>query len=191
VSHRLAAVLVACLALGVAGCGGGESSPSVTPPATSPSSSTSGPPGTPTPAATGRKVDLAAFTARAPKGFRYDNSLAKEFVSASSPDYETFEVDYSDLTIFPGADTDYMAKLTAKNGDWRPRPTIADPVQFAGATWYHLTGPIGQGRHLEEYGTVVQGATAPRLVKVSFEMKSTHARRAKLVGSVLASVRLK
>jgi hypothetical protein len=190
VSPRLGVALVACLALGVAGCGGGDSSPSTTPPATSPSAS-SGPPGTPIAPATGRKVDLAAFTARAPKGFRYDNSLAKEFVSSSSPDYDTFEVEYSDLTIFPGADTDYMARLTVKNGDWKPKPTIAAPVQFADATWYHLTGPIGQGRHLEEYGTVVQGATAPRLVKVSFEMKSTQARRRQLVSSVLASVRLK
>jgi hypothetical protein len=40
----------------------------------------------------GRKVDLAAFTARTPKGLRYDNSLAKEFGSSSSPDYDTFEV---------------------------------------------------------------------------------------------------
>jgi hypothetical protein len=139
----------------------------------------------------GRKVDLAAFSARTPRGFRYDHSLAQEFVSSSSPDYDTFEVDYSDLTIFPGAGTGYMAKLTVRNGDWHPKPAVAAPVHFAGATWYHLTGPVGRGRHLEEYGTVVQGTSAPRLVKVSFEMRSIPARRAKLVASVLATVRLK
>jgi hypothetical protein len=188
--HGLGATLVACLALALAGCGSGSSG-SATPPANpppSPTASSSGPAVVP---AAGRKVDLAAFTARAPQGFRYDDSLAQEFVSASSRDYDTFEVEYSDITIFPGAGTHYMAKLTVKNGDWHPKPTIAAPVHFADATWYHLVGRIGGGKHLEEYGTVVQGASAPRLVKVSFEMKSTPARRARLVASVLATVRLK
>ncbi len=194
-SRRAGPSLVACvclaLALGLAACGGSDSSGSAGAPATSPAPPTASSSAPAVVPASGRKVDLAAFTARTPRGFRYDNTLAKEFVSSSSPDYDTSEVEYSDLTIFPGAGTGYMAKLTARNGDWHPRPTIAAPVHFAGATWYHLTGPIGQGRHLEEYGTVVQGESAPRLVKVSFELKGTLARRTTLVSSVLATVRLK
>jgi hypothetical protein len=200
VSHRLgnhhrrrrrtpSLALLACLSLTAAGCGGGGSSGSAAPASTSPSSpssptaSASGPAVVP---ADGRKVDLEAFTARTPQGFDYDNSLAKEIVFSASRDYGT-EVTYSDITVYPGTSNGFAARLSVKNSDWNPKPTVADPVSFAGVTWYHLTGPIGKGQHLEEFGSV----QSSRLVKVSFEMDGSPAQRKKLVASVLATVHLK
>jgi hypothetical protein len=185
--RRTALALVACAATALAGCGGGDSSEATGPSSTAPASpSTSTSPSVAP--AEGRRVDLAAFTARTPQGFDYDNSLAKEIVFSGSRDYAQ-EVTYSDITVFPGTSNRFAARLSIRNSDWDPKPSIAGSVTFAGATWYHLTGPIGKGQHLEEFGTVTPGSS--RLVKLSFEMKGPAARRRELVDSVLATVHLK
>lgn len=181
--------LLASLALAVAGCGGDDPSDTTAPPSGSPTSPGPSTSSTPTvKPASGRKVSLAALTARTPQGFDYDNSLAKEIVFSASRDYRT-EVTYSDITVFPGTSNRFAARLSIKNSDWNPKPTIAPSVELAGTRWYHLIGPIGKGQHLEEFGTVT--ADSSRLVKVSFEMTGSAAQRKELVESVLATVRLK
>jgi hypothetical protein len=187
--------LVLALALALAGCGDSSSGAGGSPGPGS--ASTSSPSSVPTSAspsvkpATGRKVDMAAFTARTPKGYDFDNSLAKEIVFAGSPDFRS-QITYSDVSVFPGSELRFLARLTIKNSDWHPKPRLAAPVRFAGARWYHLTGPIGRGRHLEDFGTVVTGPSAvPRLVRLSFELTGIPQERRRLVASVLATVRLK
>lgn len=131
-------------------------------------------------------MSLAAFTARTPHGFDYDNSLAKEIVFSSSRD-TLQNLEYSDVTVYPGTSNSFAARLSIKNSSWAPKPSVAAPVTVDGARFYHLTGPVGHGVRLDEYGSV-QGS---RLVKISFELRGTRAQRQHLVDSVLATVRLK
>jgi hypothetical protein len=187
----LVGVLGAAVAATVlAGCGSGSSSSVADPPSstspTSPSSPTSSDTAPAVDPASGRRVDLLAFTARTPHGFDYDNSLAKEIVFSSSRDLDQ-NLEYSDVTIYPGTSNAFAARLSVKNSSWHPKPRIADPVTIDGAEFYHLTGPVGEGVRLDEYGSV-QGA---RLVKLSFELTGPASQRRKLVDSVLATVHLK
>ena len=178
-------VLLACLALSPAGCGGGSSGaadPSSSG-ATSPSASSTSPAVDP---ADGRKVSLAAFTARTPVGYDYDDSLAREIVFSSSRDLAQ-EITYSDVSVYPGTTNRFAARLTIKNSSWQPDPRIGAPVTVAGVTWYHLSGPVGDGRYLEDFGTVQNS----RLIRISFQLQAPPARRKTLVDSVLATVRLK
>jgi hypothetical protein len=186
VTRRTTCLLGGALAATVlAGCGGGSSSPAADPP-TSPTSAGSSPTPPAVEPASGRPVDLLAFTARTPHGFDYDNSLAKEIVFSSSRDV-TQNIEYSDVTIFPGTSNGFAARLSVKNSSWHPKPTMAAPVTIDGATFYHLTGPVGDGVRLDEYGSVQDA----RLVKLSFELQGPPAQRKKLVDSVLATVHLK
>jgi hypothetical protein len=183
--RRTTTLGVVGLGLCLAGCGGGSSS-SAADPATSPSTADSSPTAPAVEPASGRKVDLLAFTARTPKGFDYDNSLAKEIVFSSSRDVKQ-NIEYSDVTIYPGTSNAFAARLSVKNSSWDPKPTAAAAVTIDGATFYHLTGPVGDGVHLDEYGSVQDA----RLVKLSFELEGPATQRKKLVDSVLATVRLK
>ena len=182
-SRALLASLV-CLAPLVAGCGGDDSSRAVE----STSSPTSG--ATPSaPAADpagGRKVSLAAFSAHTVEGYDYDNSLAREIVFSSSRDLGQ-DITFSDVTVYPGTSTATAMRLTIKNSSWQPTPRIASPVTIDGERWYHLTGPIGDGKHLEDFGIVYDS----RLVRISFELTAAPAKREQIVDSVLATVDLK
>jgi len=176
--------VLGCLALGAGGCGDGSSS--AADPPTSPDSTDSSPTAPAVEPASGRKVDLLAFSARTPRGFDYDNSLAKEIVFSSSRDVRQ-NIEYSDVTVFPGTSNALAARLSTKNSSWNPKPTVADPVTIDGATFYHLTGPVGDGVRLDEYGSV----RGSRLVKISFELQGSAAQRQELVESVLATVQLR
>jgi hypothetical protein len=176
---------LAVLGLLLAGCGGGSSSSSADPPS-SPGPSGSSPTAPAVDPASGRPVDLIAFTARTPQGYDYDNSLAKEIVFSSSRD-ALQNIEYSDVTVFPGTSNAFAARLSVRNSSWDPKPTSAAPVTIDGATFYHLTGPVGDGVRLDEYGSVQDS----RLVKISFELEGPVTSRQKLVDSVLATVRLK
>jgi hypothetical protein len=177
--------LVCGLALAAGGCGGGSSSTAAPGSPSSPTSATSSPSATVEPAA-GRTVDLEAFTARVPQGYRYDDSLAREIVFATSPDLDQ-RVMYSDVTVYPGTSNAAAARIAVRaSTSWKPDPRIAAPVSLAGARWYHLTGPVGHGVHLDQFGSVQDS----RLVKVSFELTGPPAQRQKLIDSVLATVHL-
>jgi hypothetical protein len=179
-------VVLGCLALGAAGCGGDPSSSSAVDPPSSPPTTGSSSTAAAVEPASGRRVSLLAFTARVPQGFDYDNSLAKEIVFSSSRDVKQ-NIEYSDVTVYPGTSNAFAARLSVKNSSWHPKPTVATPVTIDGATFYHLTGPVGNGVRLDEYGSVQDA----RLVKLSFELEGPAARRKKLVASVLATVHLK
>jgi len=176
---------VVLVGLCLAGCGGGSSGSAGDPPS-APGSAGSSPPAPGIEPASGRKVDLLAFTARTPQGYDYDNSLAKEIVFSSSRDVLQ-NIEYSDVTVFPGTSNAFAARLSIKNSSWNPEPRTASPVTIDGARFYHLTGPVGEGVRLDEYGSVQES----RLVKISFELEGPEAQRQRLVDSVLATVRLK
>jgi hypothetical protein len=179
--------LAICLAAGAAGCGGGSSSTAGPAMRDSPSATDSSPGRPAVPPAAGRRVDLEALTARVPQGYSFDNSLAKEIVFSHSHDLEQNQM-YSDVTVYPGTSNAFAARLAVRNStSWDPKPRIAAPVSFAGSRWYHLSGPVGQGAHLDQFGSVQDA----RLVKVSFELHGPPATRQRLIDSVLATVHLK
>jgi hypothetical protein len=131
-------------------------------------------------------VSLAALTARTVDGYDYDDSLAKEVVFSSSRDLRQ-DLTFSDVTVYPGTSNARAARLTVKNSSWARRPRTAAPVTIDGERWYHLTGPVGEGKHLDDFGVVHDS----RLVRVSFELTAPAPKRAEIVASVLATVDLK
>jgi hypothetical protein len=177
------------LAASVAGCGSSShgmadpSSPSTHTSSSSPSPSRTAPANPP---ATGPKVALTAFSVRAPGGYRLDHSFGKEIVFASDP-HLLQELTFSDTSIFPGTSNAAAAHLSIENNDWSRKPRTAAPVTLQGRRFYHLTGPVGQGKYVDEYGSV-QGA---RVVTLTFETVLSRAARQRLVGSVLETLRLK
>jgi hypothetical protein len=177
--------LLASCALGLSGCGGDDSAGAGGPSsrATTPSATSSLPTVHP---ADGRRISLAALSARTLDGYDYDNSLAKEIVFSSSHDLGQ-DITFSDVTVYPGTSNATAARLTIKNSSWNPEPHTSAPVTIDGEQWYHLTGPVGHGKHLEDYGTV----HASRLVRISFELTGPASKRQSIVDSVLATVRLK
>ncbi|HET8664380.1 MAG TPA: hypothetical protein VFM08_08705 [Nocardioides sp.] len=187
---RTALVGLTGLVLVLAGCGSDDSSraadrpTSASSPASPPTASGGNPP-TIEPA-DGHRIELAALSARTVRGFDHDTSLAKEVVFSSSRDLRQ-QLTFSDVTVYPGTTNATAARLTAKNSSWRRRPRTASPVTMDGARWYHLTGPVGDGTYLEDYGTVHDS----RLVRISFELTGPPSKRLAIVSSVLATVRLR
>ena len=180
--------LLGCLTALPAGCGGGSSSRATDPTSAPTSGATSSvsPTAPSVQPADGRKISLAALTARTLDGFDYDNSLAKEIVFSSSRDLRQ-DITFSDITVYPGTSNARAARLTITNSSWRPKPRTASPVTIDGERWYHLTGPIGDGKHLEDFGTVHDS----RLVRISFELTAPPSKRRQIVDAVLATVALK
>jgi hypothetical protein len=187
--HRRRTASLAALAILVpmlAGCGDGDSSRAVDPTSTpAPPTASGGSPPRVEPAS-GRRISLAAVTARTVDGYGYDDSLAKEIVFSSSRDLGQ-DLTFSDVTVYPGTTNARAARLTIRNSSWQRAPRAAPSVTIDGEPWYHLTGPIGGGTYLEDYGTVHDS----RLVRISFELTASAAKRAQIVASVLATVRLR
>lgn len=169
----------------LAGCGDSDSSSTASPPSGTPSPTASGSPPRVEPAS-GRRISLAALTVHTVEGYDYDNSLAKEIVFSSSRDLGQ-DLTFSDISVYPGTSNARAARLTIKNSFWHRRPRTASPVTIDDEQWYHLTGPIGEGKHLEDFGTVHDS----RLVRISFELTGPASKRAGIVASVLATVDLK
>jgi hypothetical protein len=177
-------VVLACLVPVLTACGDADPSRAADPSSAPPTASGGSPPrGEP---ASGRKISLAALTAGTIDGYDYDHSLAKEVVFSGSHDLGQ-DLTFSDVTVYPGTTNSRAARLTIKNSSWKRRPSTAPPVTIDGEPWYHLTGPIGEGKHLEDYGTVHDS----RVVRISFELTAPAPKRAQIVVSVLATVELK
>jgi hypothetical protein len=177
----------------VAGCGGGSSSsvPSASgtatsPPVSAPTATTPAGPGgahTSYPPATGSRISLRTFTARAPHGWTLDRSFGSHVVFAGRGNDE---IEFSELT-FPQTSLRAMAKIARDGGTWQRKPAIRAPVTIDGTRFYHLAGPVGGGRRVEEFGAVRD----LRRMKVSFELTGSPRAATELVGSVLATVRVR
>lgn len=181
----------------LAGCGGSSSSPPTaggsssptaptssasTSPSPSASSTPSGPFGAVAPA-TGPRLKLSTFTVRAPRGWQVDRSFGSHVVFA---DKDAAEIEFSDLS-FPDVSLEAMAKVARDGGHWPRKPRILPPVTIDGTEFYRLSGDVGGGMHVEEFGAV----TRLRRMKLSFELDQSAAVARKLVGSVLATFRLR
>jgi hypothetical protein len=131
-------------------------------------------------------VRLDRFTARAPVGWLLDHSFGKEIVFASDRHFVN-ELSYSDTSIYPGTSLARAERIVARNDDWTGAPKVGSRVTIDGTTFFHLSGPAGQGRRYEVYGHPVGG----RLVQLGFKTGVPPALREHLIASVLASVRLR
>jgi hypothetical protein len=165
------------------GCGGADASSIAASPSGPPPTASASPPSVEP--ASGRRISLAVLSARTIDGYDYDSSLAKEIVFSSSRGLGQ-DLTFSDVTVYPGTSNARAARLTVKNSSWEHRPHTGSPVTIDGEQWYHLTGPIGEGKHLDDFGIVYDS----RLVRISFELTAPAPRRAQIVASVLATVDL-
>jgi hypothetical protein len=127
---------------------------------------------------------MAKFSANAPSGWRVDRTFGHHIRFAD--DDRLGEIEYSDVAFYPGTSLDKAARLSISNGSWDPAPRIGKHVTIDGDAFYHLSGPVGDGIHLEEYA-VVRGSS---LVKISFSLTAKPATRARIVGSVLETLQL-
>ncbi|WP_151083734.1 hypothetical protein [Nocardioides cynanchi] len=186
--------VLAALVLGATGCGG-SSSGSAEPPTSAGTGSTtpSGGPSPPSPstgptvpAAGGPKVVLTRFTARAPAGWRLDHSFGREIVFASDRHFVN-ELSYSDTSIYPGTSPARAERIVARNDDWSGSQQARPRVSLDGRTFFHLTGPAGQGQWYDVYAS----PDGDRLLQLGFKTDVARPRRERLVASVLASFRLR
>jgi hypothetical protein len=130
-------------------------------------------------------VSLTRFTVRAPAGWRLDHSFGKEIVFASDRHFVN-ELSFSDTSIYPGTSPARAERTVARNDDWTRAPKVGSHVTVDGATFFHLSGPAGQGRWYDVYASP-DGA---RLLQLGFKTAVRRAQREHLVASVLASVRV-
>lgn len=78
-------------------------------------------------------------------------------------------------------------RIVARNDDWTRAPKVGSHVTIDGSTFFHLAGPTGQGRWYDVYAS----PDGDRLLHFGFKTAVRRAQRKHLVGSVLASVRLR
>jgi hypothetical protein len=129
-------------------------------------------------------VALPKFGANAPSGWHIDRSFGHNIQFAEND--RLGRIEFSDFAFYPGTSLHKAARLSISGSSWDPQPTIGKHVLIDGDAFYHLSGPVGDGTHLEEYGAV-RGSS---LVKISFSLTATPPARARIVGSVLETLRL-
>jgi hypothetical protein len=182
---RTASLGLAALALVAAGCGSSGSSASSSPgtsTSTSPSGSPTGPSYRP---AGGPQVKLRSFTARAPARWKLDRSFGRAIVFANDPHFRD-EITFSDSSIYPGTSLSRAERIVGRDDTWRRTPESLPRVMIAGETFFHLAGPAAAGSWYEVYGHV----SGARVLELAFETDEPKPVRERLIGSVLATVRL-
>jgi hypothetical protein len=170
---RRAPIALAATALLLSGCGGPDDTASGEPGATdapSPTSTSSTDGDTTTEGdepASGRPIETTYFTARAPRGFDVD---------VEDPDFSAYASDRSgrteiDVTMVPTYGNDFtlrqLARQVVRTQTWSRSPRLADETTLGGEPAYHLTGPVGGGRHTETYGVAHQDTHVVVIVESS------------------------
>jgi len=149
-------------------------------------SSPPSPTGPAVPAAGGPKVTLTRFTARAPAGWRLDHSFEREIVFASDRHFVN-ELSYGDTSIYPGTSLARAERIVARNDGWSGSPKAGPRVTLDGRTFFHLSGPAGQGQWYDVYAH----PDGDRLLQLGFRTDVPKPKRERLVASVLASFHLR
>lgn len=127
---------------------------------------------------------MAGLRVNAPRGWKVDKTFGHHIRFADGG--RLGEIEFSDLAFYPGTSLDRAARLSLGNSSWHPLPLVRPHVLLATDEFYHLSGPVGGGTHLEEYAAV-RGSS---LVKISFQLTAPPATRARIVGSVLETLQL-
>ena len=202
--NRLTGTAVGCglaLVLLLSGCGGGsDASAGPTDPASSssdaadsPSSAPStdeSPSSTPTVVpATGPLLKQEHATMNAPTGYRRQPDMVPFETSAGSKQLGSIDVvSLSQMPWGDDANLDEAVRLTIKTS-WPdgPRPKRLEDVDLDGVPAFHLAGPAGEYKVLEEYGALYDGD----LVHFTFVLDNINskAKRRAAIESALATVR--
>jgi hypothetical protein len=195
--RRTASLGLAAVALVTAGCGSPSSdstraeAPSSGPssaPSSQPSSESPTPPssGTSYPRAAGPEVMLQSFTARAPSRWTLDHGFGRSIVFADDPHFRD-EFTFSDTSIYPGTPLARAERIVSRDDTWTHPPRRLPRVVLDGETFFHLAGPAAGRNRYDVYAHVA----GSRLVELAFQTDESRAVRQRLIGSVLATVRLR
>ncbi|MFC4785547.1 hypothetical protein ACT8ZV_13790 [Nocardioides sp. MAHUQ-72] len=181
-----ASIALALAALLLTGCTGSQDSAageSGRPPSSATGSPQSGPPTPSVPPASGKAVDTSYFTAHVPRGFTVDVTAEDFSIYTYDPGGRT-EISFGITPTYGKQPTlDQLAHSTLRHGLWERDPRIADETTLAGEPAYHLTGPVGLGRHTETYGA----AYRDRHIDVTIDSVLPVPELRRLADSVLAS----
>ncbi len=152
---------------------------------------TSAPPSATVQPATGPSLDLKYLSVRAPEGWDAYFSTASQARADDLPETTNglavsgFEA----ILGSEGLDLRTQAQIAIDSGAYLRRPTIREPVEIAGVSFYRVAGRINKVSHLESFGTTHDGV----YVTLDFQLNidQSAAERQKLIDSVLASFKFK
>ncbi len=130
-------------------------------------------------------MTLQSFAVRVPAKWKLDHSFGRAIVFADDPHYRD-EFTFSDTSIYPGTPLARAERIVSRDDTWTQTPRSLPQVVLDGATFFHLTGPAAGGHRYDVYGHVA----GSRLVELALETDESPAVRERLVGSVLATLRL-
>jgi hypothetical protein len=131
-------------------------------------------------------VTLQSFTARAPSRWKLDHGFGRAIVFAEDPHYRD-ELTFSDTSVYPGTPIARAERIVSRDDTWTRPPRSDSRVVLDGDTFFHLTGPAASGSRYDVFGHV----SGSRLVELAFHTAESPGVRQRLLGSVLASVRLR
>ena len=193
---RISITALAATGLFLTGCGDdSQSEPDATPTATATSSGSAKPTDStttestePEPTvepATGLTWDLERIFMRAPEGWTKVRSPASWAVGAADPDSQSM-VSLTDLENFTPQSYADQVRLELKNN---PEAKLQDPVEIAGARWWHTTAPDSDDATIERFGTIHNKSEA--LIDFLFDNAIPEDERQQIIDSVLATVEWK
>lgn len=136
--------------------------------------------------ASGPDLSQKTLTVRAPQGWQLTRE-ADPFTAQATDGLSAISVteieDFGDglLSIRE------QAEIARDSGPYLQDPEILEPVEIDGLEWYHLAGPTDRVRHLDAFGTSVDGTSYSVDISLQRELV-TPAQREQVVASVLASI---
>lgn len=135
--------------------------------------------------AAGFEFDRERITMRAPEGWKRAEAMADFLLEARDPDSRS-SIILSDLGAVgqPSLQEQVRAALLST-----PQLEELDPVEIAGAEWYHLAGRDGRYHTLDSYGTVHNDSMA--VIDFRMDDEVPEAEQEAIIASVLATVEWK
>jgi hypothetical protein len=135
--------------------------------------------------ASGFLIDLDRITMRVPDGWKKVRQFADFLVGAQDPGGFS-NVSLGDLSAVGEPSLEEQAEFAAKS---ESQTRILEPVEIAGAQWYHIVGREDRYVGFEQFGTVHNGSQAT--ISFSLDDKTPADEQQAIIASVLATVEWK
>ena len=133
--------------------------------------------------ADGKLVDTTRFSVHVPRGWRVNETVPDLSIVAFGPDLEQISLSITPVAAGHDFTLGELARVQLQQRPWSPKPELVDPVELAGETAYHLTGPVGNGFRADAFGLV----HGDREVFVDIETRGSARVQQETVDAVLAS----